>query len=139
MSWIRLSIAAAAFLGVASVAGAQGTPPVQGGTPPEGQHGGQGRGGMSKMLFNGIDLTDAQKDQVQKIMDKYKAEREALRPAGGTMHGPPDDATRARMKDLMTRSTAEYHAILNASQQAIFDKNVAEMKARMDQRQHQQH
>ena len=142
MSWIRLSIAGAAFLGVASVASAQGTPPVQGGPPPQGgpQGGMQmGRGGgMSRMLFNGIDLTDAQKDQVQKIMEKYRAERQALMPAGGAMQGPPDSASRAKMMEMSTKSQAEYRAILTADQQTIFDKNVAEMKARMEQRQKQQ-
>lgn len=132
MSRIRLAIAGAAFLGVASVASAQGQQGAQGGPP---QQGGQwGRGGAS-MVFAGIDLNAAQKDQVQKIMDKYKAEREALRPAGGQMQGPPDDATRAKMADIRTRSTAEYRAILTADQQKIFDKNVADMKARMEQRQ----
>jgi Spy/CpxP family protein refolding chaperone len=130
MSWIRTAIAGVAFLGVASVASAQGTPP-QG----EKQHGGPGGPGrMSQMLFAGIDLTDAQKDQIAKIGEKYKAEREALRPAGGQMQGPPDDATRAKMNDIRTRSNADYRAILTADQQKIFDKNLADMKARMDER-----
>lgn len=139
MSWIRMAIAGVAFVGVTSAAGAQGAQGPEGGRPPQGQGGPQmGRGGgMSRMLFAGIDLTDTQKDQIQKIMEKYRAEREALRPAGGQMQGPPDDATRAKMDDIRTRSQAEYRAILTADQRKIFDKNVAEMKARMDQRQKQ--
>ena len=134
MSWIRMAIAGVAFLGVASVASAQGTPP-QG----EKQHAGPGGPGrMSQMLFAGIELTDAQKDQIAKIGEKYKAEREALRPAGGQMQGPPDDATRAKMNDIRTKSNAEYRAVLTADQQKIFDKNIADMKARMDARQKQQ-
>ena len=134
MSWIRMAIAGVAFLGVASVASAQGTPP-QG----DKQHAGPGGPGrMSQMLFAGIDLTDAQKDQIAKIGEKYKAEREALRPAGGQMQGPPDDATRAKMNDIRTKSNAEYRAVLTADQQKIFDKNIADMKARMDARQKQQ-
>lgn len=140
MSWIRLTLIGAAFVGVASVASAQGTPPAP---PPQGgMQGGMqmGRGGgTSRMLFNGIDLTDAQKDQVQKIMEKYRAERQALMPAGGMMQGPPDDSTRAKMMEMMTKSQAEYRAILTADQQKVFDKNVAEMKERMEQRQKQQH
>jgi Spy/CpxP family protein refolding chaperone len=93
---------------------------------------------MTQMLFAGIDLTDAQKDQIAKIGEKFKAEREALRPAGGQMQGPPDEATRAKMNDIKTRSNAEYRAVLTADQQNIFDKNVADMKARMEARQKQQ-
>ena len=139
MSWIRLALTGAALVSVASVASAQypqGAPP-QGGPPGQGgPQGGRG-GGMSRMLFNGIDLTDAQKDQVQKIMEKYRAERQALMPAGGQQAGPPDDATRAKMMELSTKSQAEYRAILTADQQKVFDKNVAEMKERMQQRQKQ--
>ncbi len=130
MSWIRLGLAAVAFASIASVASAQGGPP-QGG--PQAGRG----GGMSRMLFVGINLTDAQKDQVQKINDKYRAERQALMPAGGMQAGPPNDATRAKMMELSTKSQAEYRAILTADQQNIFDKNVADMKARMEQRQKQ--
>jgi Spy/CpxP family protein refolding chaperone len=90
------------------------------------------------MLFVGIELTDAQKDQIAKIDAKYRAEREALRPAGGQQQGPPDDATRAKFNELRTRSQAEYRAVLTADQQKIFDKNVADLKARMDQRMKQQ-
>jgi Spy/CpxP family protein refolding chaperone len=137
MSWIRMAIAGVAFLGVASVASAQapqGGPP-QGG-PPQGGPGGRAR--MTQMLFAGIDLTDAQKDQIAKIGEKYQAEREALRPAGGQQAGPPDSATRAKMDDLRTRSNADYRAVLTADQQKIFDKNIADMKARMEARQKQQ-
>ena len=130
MSWIRMAIAGVAFLGVASVATAQAP---QG--APDGPRMGR-QGGMSKMLFNGIDLTDAQKAQVEQISQKYKAQREALRPAGGQMQGPPDDVTRAKMDAIRTQANAEYRAILTADQQKIFDQNVAEMKSRMEQRKH---
>jgi len=134
MSWIRLALAGAALVSAASVASAQGP---QGGPPPQvGQQGGRGAGG-SRMLFNGIDLTDAQKDQVQKIMEKYRAERQALMPAGGQQAGPPDEATRAKMMELSAKSQAEYRAILTADQQKVFDKNIADMKERMEQRQKQ--
>ena len=137
MSWIRMAIAGVAFLGAASVGAAQAP---QGGPPAQGEHGGMRKGGhdgMSKMLFNGIELTDAQKAQVQQIMEKYKAQHEALRPAGSQMQGPPDDAARAKMEELMNSAHAEYRAILNADQQKVFDQNVADMKARMEQRKKQ--
>ena len=90
------------------------------------------------MLFAGIELTDAQKDQIAKIDEKYKAEREALRPAGGQMQGPPDEATRAKFSEIRTKSQADYRAVLTADQQKIFDKNIDDMKARMEARQKQQ-
>ena len=93
---------------------------------------------MTQMLFAGIDLTDAQKDSIAKLGEKYQAEREALRPAGGQPMDPPDSATRAKMDDIRTKSIADYRAVLTADQQKIFDKNVADMKARMDARQKQQ-
>lgn len=129
MSWIRMAVAGVAFLGAASVSAAQAP---QGAPPAHGDHAGpqkSGRGGGSKMLFNGIELTEAQKAQVQQISDKYRAQKEALRSAGGQM-GAPDDAARAKMGELMNASHAEYRAILTADQQKIFDQNVAEMKAR---------
>ena len=82
------------------------------------------------MLFAGIDLTDAQKDQIAKIGEKYQAEREALRPAGAQKAGPPDSTTRAKMDDIRAKSNAEYRAVLTADQQKIFDKNIADIKAR---------
>jgi len=135
MSWIRLSIASVAFLAVASVAGAQAP---QGGPPQGGAGGAQGRAArMTQRLFTGIDLTDAQKAQIAKIGEKYQAEREALRPAGGEQAGPPDSTTRGKMDDIRTKSNAEYRAVLTTDQQAIFDKNVADMKARMEAREKQ--
>ena len=128
MSWIRMAIAGVAFLGVASVATAQAP---QGG--PDGPRMGR-QGGMSKMLFKGIDLTDAQQAQIQQISEKHKAQRQAMHSAGGQMQGPPDDATRAKMDAIRTQANAEYRAILNADQQKIFDQNVAEMKSHMEQR-----
>ncbi len=135
MSWIRMAIAGVAFLGVASVASAQAP---QGGPPQGGPGGAQGRARMSQMLFAGINLTDAQKDQIGKIDEKYRAQREALRPAGGQMQGPPDEATRAKMNDIRTKSQADYRAVLTDDQQKIFDKNLADLKARMEQRMKQQ-
>jgi len=93
---------------------------------------------MSQMLFAGIDLTDAQKDQIAKIDEKYRAEREALRPAGGQPQGPPDEATRTKYNEIRTKIQADYRAVLTADEQKVFDKNVADMKARMDARQKQQ-
>jgi len=146
MSWIRTAIVGAAFLGVASVAGAQ-APQGGPGKDGHGEHGGPGmrRGGGDQFLFQGITLTDAQQAEIQKIKDKYRAEREALRPKGAPEGGRPDggqgggrpqldEATKAKMDAIRTKSQSEFRAVLTPAQQAIFDKNVAEMKVRMDER-----
>jgi Spy/CpxP family protein refolding chaperone len=146
MSWIRMAIGAVAFCAVASVASAQGG---QGAPPPGGKGGpGWGRGGMSQMLFNGIDLTEAQKLQIEKIREKYRSQMQALRPEGAGPSGPATPGAqggrgggpkmspeaRAKMDDIRTKQNAEFRAVLTTAQQGIFDKNLAEMKARREQR-----
>lgn len=146
MSWIRMAFGGVAFVGIASVASAQA--PQGGGAPQQGMAQ-QGQGGpaarearISKRLFAGIDLTEAQNAQIQKIMEKYNAERQAFMPAhppeAGGERPKLDDATRAKMNDISTRSNAEYRAVLTADQQKVFDKNLEEIKARMEAREKQQ-
>jgi len=126
MKAIRIAtLAAALCVGMTSVAAAQGT-------EPQGQ--GQGRGErMGGMLLKDINLTDAQKAQVKTIRDKYVPQQMELRKAAQAT-GSMDDATRTKMMDLQTKQAAEIRAVLTADQQAQFDKNLAELKARMDAR-----
>jgi len=127
MKAIRIAtLAAALCVGMTSVAAAQGT-------EPQGQ--GQGRGErMGGMLLKDINLTDAQKAQVKTIRDKYVPQLQELRKASQATGGPPDEATRTKMMDIQAKQTAEIRAILTADQQVAFDKNLAEMKARMANR-----
>jgi Spy/CpxP family protein refolding chaperone len=127
MKAIRIAtLAAALCVGMTSVAAAQGT-------EPQGQ--GQGRGErMGGMLLKDINLTDAQKAQVKTIRDKYVPQLQELRKASQATGGPPDQATRTKMMDIQSKQTAEIRAILTADQQVVFDKNLAEMKARMANR-----
>jgi Spy/CpxP family protein refolding chaperone len=127
MKAIRIAtLAAALCVGMTSVAAAQGT-------EPQGQ--GQGRGErMGGMLLKDITLTDAQKAQVKTIRDKYVPQLQELRKASQATGGPPDQATRTKMMDIQSKQTAEIRAILTADQQVVFDKNLAEMKARMANR-----
>ena len=127
MKVIRIAtLAAALCVGMTSVAAAQGT-------EPQGQ--GQGRGGgMGGMLLKDINLTDAQKAQVKTIRDKYVPQLQELRKSAQATGGPPDEATRTKMTDIQNKQSAEIRAILTADQQATFDKNLADMKARMANR-----
>ena len=133
MSWIKLAVAGLALCAGASVASAQGAPAGAQQGPPQG--GAQGRSGRGmSMLFEGITLTEAQQTKVDSITTKYRAERQKLMP-NGMQGGPPDDATRARMGEMMTKQAAEIRAILSADQQKVFDANVEKRKQRMQQRQ----
>jgi Spy/CpxP family protein refolding chaperone len=129
MKVIRIAtLAFALCAGMTSVAAAQGQ--------PEGQKG-QGEmrrgGGMGGMLLKDITLTDAQKDQIKTIREKYVPQQMELRKAVQAT-GSMDDATRARMVELNAKQSAEIRAILTADQQVVFDRNAAEMKARMEAR-----
>jgi Spy/CpxP family protein refolding chaperone len=127
MKAIRIAtLAAVLCVGMASVAAAQGA-------PPQGQ--GQGRGDrMGGMLLNNITLTDAQTAQIKTIREKYAPQQLEIRKAYQATGGPPDEATRGKIRDLQNKQAADIRAILTADQQATFDKNLADMKARMDAR-----
>jgi len=132
MKAIRIAtLAAALCVGMTSVAAAQGTEP-----PQQGQGQGEARrgGGMGGMLLKDITLTDAQKEQVKTVREKYVPRQMELRKAVQATGAPPDDKTRAAMVDLQNQQAADIRAILTADQQKIFDKNLAEMKARWDAR-----
>ena len=110
-----------------------------------GQHrGGRGRDfGAGRALFRGVTLTDAQKEQIKTIRQKYAQERRSLvgqdRQRGGdaqTQRVRPDSAARAQrmtqMRDLMQREITETRGILSADQQRTFDQNVATMRERAE-------
>jgi hypothetical protein len=129
MKAIRIAtLAAALCVGMTSVAAAQGT-------PPQGQGQGEMRrgGAMGGTLLKDITLTDAQKDQVKTIREKYMPQLMEIRKASQAT-GAPDEASRTKMMDLQNKQAAEIRAILTADQQVTFDKNLAEMKSRMEGR-----
>jgi Spy/CpxP family protein refolding chaperone len=127
MKAIRIAtLAIALCAGMTSVAAAQGQPENQ-----QGQGQMRRGGGMGGMLLKDITLTDAQKDQIKTIREKYVPRQMELRKAVQATGGPPDEATRAKMTELQTQQATEIRAVLTADQQVQFDKNLAEMKARM--------
>ena len=130
MKVIRIAtLAFALCAGMTSVAAAQGRP-----EPKEGQGEMRRGGGMGGMLLKDITLTDAQKDQVKTIREKYVPKQLELRKAVQGTGGPPDEATRAKMMELQGQQSAEIRAVLTADQQKTFDHNLHEMKERMDRR-----
>jgi Spy/CpxP family protein refolding chaperone len=121
-----------AALGVALLAGSSAIAGAQAATQPPTQQGGPGggRGGFNRTL-NGIELTDAQKAKVAEIQAKYQPEAQAIRES---MQGGGDRAEAfKKMQALNDKRNPELRAVLTPEQQAIFDKNLAEQKARMEQ------
>jgi Spy/CpxP family protein refolding chaperone len=122
MKVIRVAtLAVALCAGVTSVSAAQ-APDQQGERP------GRGMGGR---ILDGITLTDAQKAQQKVIREKYAPQMMQVRKTAETTGTPPDEA---KMADLRAAQMAELRAILTGEQQVIFDRNVAELKARMADR-----
>ncbi|MDH5233612.1 MAG: Spy/CpxP family protein refolding chaperone [Gemmatimonadota bacterium] len=113
MQAIRI-LAAAALVFVASTAAAQG-----GGG---GGQGGMGQGGaarMNEMLFKGITLTDAQKAKVDSIQAHAREQMMSM--------DRSDPAVREKMTEMRAKQNKDIREVLTADQQAIFDKNLAEM------------
>ena len=130
MKAIRIAtLAIALCAGMTSVAAAQGQPENQ-----QGQGEMRRGGGMGGMLLKDITLTDAQKDQIKTIREKYVPKQMELRKAVQATGGPPDDATRAKMTELQNQQAAEIRAILTPDQQKTFDHNLHELKEKMDER-----
>ena len=127
MKAIRIAALGVALLaGSAAIAGAQA--PVAG--AQQGGPGGGGRGGFNRTM-NGIELTEAQKTKVGEIQAKYQPELQAIRES---MQGGGDRAAAfTKMQEIRDKMNPEIRAVLTADQQVIFDKNLAEQKARMEQ------
>jgi Spy/CpxP family protein refolding chaperone len=128
MKVIRIAtLAFALCAGMASVAAAQGQPATQ-----QGQ-GEMRRGGdRAGWLLKDISLTDAQKDQIKTIREKYVPRQLELQKAVQATGAPADDATRAKMAELRSQQSAEIRAILTPDQQKTFDHNLHELKEKMD-------
>ena len=129
MKAIRIAtLAIALCAGMTSVAAAQAQPENQQGQS-EMRRGGD-RGGW---LLKDITLTDAQKEQVKTIREKYVPKQLELRKAAQAT-GTQDEATRAMIRELQAQQSAEIRAILTPDQQKTFDHNLHELKERMDRR-----
>jgi len=116
-------LATLAVLGLGLVAVPALRAQTPGGPPSAG--GGQ-RGRMQAMLMKGITLTPVQQAQVDSIRAHYRAQMPQMTP--GT---PPSDADRQKMMGLMQASSKAVRGVLTPDQQAIYDKNMADMQQQM--------
>jgi len=126
MKAIRIAALGVALLaGTTAIAGAQAPAAAQ-------QQGGPGGGGRGfNRTLNGIELTEAQKGKVAEINAKYQPELQAIRES---MQGGGDRAEAfTKMQAINDKRNPEIRAVLTPDQQVIFDKNLAEQKARMEQ------
>jgi Spy/CpxP family protein refolding chaperone len=92
-----------------------------------------GQGGFAQrrmqMMLNGITLTATQQAKIDSIQKAYQDKMPPMTP--GQM---PDSATRAQRFELMRQQNMDIRNVLTTDQQTIFDKNVADMQARMPRR-----
>jgi Spy/CpxP family protein refolding chaperone len=123
MKVIRVAMLAVALCAVVTSVSAAQARPEQGDSQ-------RGRG-MGGRILEGITLTDAQKVQQKAIREKYAPQLESVRKTAQVTGTPMD---RTKLEAIQTAQIAEIRAILTAQQQVTFDKNVAEMKARMAER-----
>jgi Spy/CpxP family protein refolding chaperone len=125
-------------LGGASVASAQGAARPQRAQQDSSFR--RGRGGPGGgMLLKGIALTADQKAKVTAIRERQRAQFDAQRKANGAQARPERQrrdttgfgARRAEFAKQREAQVNEMRSILTSEQRVQFDKNVAEMKARV--------
>lgn len=146
MNRIRIAAAAAAMLiGAATVVEAQNPAPQRGERGARAHRGAQG-------MMDSLNLTNAQKEQIQAIHAKYRLRFEALRDstrpnaqaARAARQAGDTAAARAAMERVRAQGTAvaalrqqeqaEVRGVLTADQRARLDAKHAQMRERMAQR-----
>lgn len=99
---------------------------------------GERRGGGAKALFEGIDLSDDQKQAVREVMDSKKAQRDEIRAEMREARESKDrDAMTAigeKMQALMDETHQAVRGELTADQQTQFDDNLVKLEAKAAER-----
>jgi Spy/CpxP family protein refolding chaperone len=106
--------------GTAVVASAQAAPQQQGGN----------RGARPDQRLKDISLTPEQQAKIEEINKKYAPEMQVIRES--MQNGGDRAEGMKKMNDFRAKISPEIRAVLTPEQQAIYDKNTADMKARMD-------
>lgn len=120
MRKLQLVLVAAMLVGGTSVAAAQ---------EPQPQGRGQGRPDMIAMALQGITLTAEQQVKVDTIAKKYTDQRAAIR----ADQSVDTDTRRAKSRELTAKQADEVKALLTDDQKKVFEKNQADIQARMQQ------
>ena len=87
-----------------------------------------GGGNRMTALLQGITLTAEQQAKVDTIAQKANAAMQAVR-ADTTL----GEGRRAKIMELMNKQTEDVKCLLTEEQKKVFDKNVADMQARIQQ------
>ena len=92
----------------------------------------QGQGGRrSERLLDNMMLTESQRSKIEGIMRKYQPEMQSIQESANA--GSDRSEARTRLFALRDKMQPEIRAVLTPDQQAIFDKNAVEQKARLEQ------
>ena len=89
----------------------------------------RGGGDPNAMLLQGITLSAEQQAKVDTLGAKARADMQAMR-ADTTL---AQDARRAKGMEMRTKQYEAIKALLTEEQKKVFDKNLADMQARMQQ------
>jgi Spy/CpxP family protein refolding chaperone len=81
-------------------------------------------------LMERITLTAEQQTKIDVITKKYADQRDAMR---AELQNADQDARRAKMREVMTKQSDEIKVVLTDDQKKVFEKNLADMQARMQQ------
>ena len=84
-------------------------------------------GGRDEMLLRGITLSAEQQQRIQAIRANHRTQVQKLREEARADNETPRD----RVQALMEKQQGEVRAVLTTEQQAQFDRNVTEMRERM--------
>ena len=127
-------IAMAAMLGAcssnASNSPEPGAPRPSRASDDRGPGGRGGAGGQrEEMLMRGITLSTDQQQRIEAIRAKYRTQMEKMRQDANGDRA----AMREQMQPMMEKQMAEVRDVLTPDQQAQFDRNMADMRARMQQ------
>lgn len=119
----KLQLVAVGMLLAASATVASAQEP-QGGQRPAG-----GRPNMAAMVMQGITLTAEQQTKVDSIMKANQDAMMALRQDQSL----DQDARRAKSMEMRNKQMETLKALLTDEQKKVFEKNLADMQARMQQ------
>jgi Spy/CpxP family protein refolding chaperone len=106
---------------------------AQGPPPPAGAQQLQGPGAFAQRrmqaLLQGITLTAAQQARIDSIQARTATQMPAFTPGA-----PPDPAARQQRRELMQRQDSTIRAVLTPEQQALWDRNLEQMRGSMPPR-----
>ena len=133
-NWKKFSIISgigAALLLSTAVVFSQNPPPRPDGPPGprgplgHGPHGPGGRGDFGPL--SGLNLTDAQKEQIKQIHESFAEQAKALREQMRTLHESQRDAMSGTFDEAAVRAAAEARAKLHVEQEVLHAKIMSQV------------